>query len=285
MSDATEPEAPQKTVEQLVAERGVLLARDLKKWLDDVSKISVGKATRTAVGDDHISYESLISSIDVVYGAVYGYAVYELATRLKPIVSVPMAQPSWTELGLLGFVAYFMVASSSECRVYNATFPYARRLRFVLDLLIAGTWLLALIAAAGSSSAVLAVLTVVVLLRMVWCVSLEYETRERWEWMNPRVLSAAHLGLALVLGVMYWTAYLRPAVSNMDLVGVGYLWLAYVCWVLFLMTFRRLKKIPAAEADLLPIGFVHGFLWKAATTTWNNSRRMLRSIANFLEQK
>ncbi len=172
--------------------------RDDERWLDE-RRTAEGERGRSPFHDRHLAYGSLISSIDVIYGAIYGYAVYELVSRLQPLIAASGRSTSPAELAMFVFVAYFMITSSSECRVYNATFPYTGRGRFLLDLSIAGGWLLALMTVQVASMAVLLVLTGVVGLRVVWCVSLEHETRDQWDWKYPRLLVVQHIGLAATL--------------------------------------------------------------------------------------
>ncbi len=226
---------------------------------------------RVAVGERHIAYGSLLASIDVIYGAIYGYVVYALVTRLQAVLSVPRIPVDGAALAAFVFVAYLMLMNSSECRVYNAMFPYAGRVRFMLDLAAAGGWLLALIMAERATLVLLPVLSGVIGLRMIWCVCLEYETRARWVWKHPRLLVAQHLTLAVafVLSAPGPGARLQTPLSTLD---ACCLWLIYAPLVLVFPSIRRAFDVPAAEVELLPIGIVHRMLvrgTRSGLTMWD----------------
>jgi hypothetical protein len=220
---------------------------------------------RATFRPEHIDYGVLLPFVDVINAAVYGYGAYEVAKALDPLLRDPPAAPDWGRVILLAFVAYFLTADSVEARIYNEIFRYRNRRRFLIDLLIAGCFFLAFMSAGAASTFVLVALAAVFFGGALWAVCLELEIRDSVYWIYPRMSVASHTGAAVAFGWVFYSLSHRPTpVHVLTVAMAGVLWAGYALWLLGVTVLRRLFKVPAAEADLLPVGLAADLIWGCA---------------------
>lgn len=222
---------------------------------------------RQRITKEDLNYGCVQSFIDVVYGAVLGYGAYEVGTSLHPVLESPPSKPDWAALLLLAFVTYYLIADAVEARIYNARFPYQTRDRFLADLVVAGCFLFAYMAASGRSIGVLAGIAGTMCGGGIWAIFLENETRSRYQWLWPRILVASHFMGGIALSIAYYLL-LRRGHYQLNTHEALLIWVFYGIWDLSLIVIVRRLDVAAAEADLLPIGLLEWIVKRTIKPAW-----------------
>ncbi len=221
--------------------------------------------SRPAITPADLDYGCLHTFMDVVYGAVMGFGVYEVGKALEPLLQTPPGVPSWATLALLAFVSYYLVADVVEARIYTARFPYTGRDRFIADILIAACFLFAYMAAGKRSSALLLAMGGTMIGGGIWSVFLENATKYICRWSWPRILAVSHLAAGFAFCYAYYVLF-----TNQEFVldgrEVAWIWILYLMWDVGLIITVRVLHIPVAEADLLPVGLVESVFRRVVIT-------------------
>lgn len=212
----------------------------------------VGGGCEGAFEGIKLNFPCLLGIIDVVYGAILSYGLFEFTntiknawTRKNPV--------DWTRLALLTFVINFLVSDYVESRLVNDQMPYQSRKRFTLDVLIAFSFLLIFATTSDKSTAFFLVMGLTLFLGATWGRIVGRENPTLFAY--PDLIYFSHLGLALLsFGGFAWITW-KGVFSITGIVAL-HTWIAYIAWVTGIQMLRGHFKIPEWDFDLAPVSFV-----------------------------
>ncbi len=194
--------------------------------------------------------------VDVVYGAVFGYGVFEIARAVEKFQ--PKQAGNATPMILLIAASVYLLFDYAQARMFTERHPYQGLTRFTLDVAIAVAFTFTYITAAKPSPNYLLTLGVILTLGAWWVAAGKSEYPEALK--RSRFIIICHLAAAFVLIVIWGLGLVRqPAFAAFWHAwvnrAVGLLYLLY-CLLLTIVTYGT--RATEVERSLLPIIPLYG---------------------------
>jgi hypothetical protein len=223
---------------------------------------------------DWFDFQPLLVFVDVVYGGIISYIFVQIAGVCRvmfhpggttihqgPLISEgdPIVQ-----VGLAALALNYLLHDYVGSRLVTHRHPYQGRQRFLIDLLIAGTFLLVFTGAEECSAYLFVPFTLVFLFGAWWAIVVEKEAGKKALYPYPQFTVGTHLAAAIAcFAYVLWR-------WRIDLIQIGrtdllWIWGGYAAWVALVIFYKVRLNLPVTDVDMLPIGLVGrlcGLCWK-----------------------
>jgi hypothetical protein len=189
--------------------------------------------------------------VDVVYGAVFGYGVLEIARSVQNWA--PGHRGNAVPTFLLIVTSAYLLFDYAQARMFTEKNPYKGLTRFTLDMAVAVTFTFAYIAAINASPKYLLALAVILALGAWWVSACK--TEYPLSLQHSRFIITCHIAAAVALVAIWglgflpyawltsqWRRWVNPIVCVLYLI---------YCFVLTLITAK--SRLSDIERSLLPI--------------------------------
>src|SRR4051794_35380857 len=103
---------------------------------------------KLAGNQPEIDFDVLRTFVDVVYGAILGYMLLNVAEDIQPYFQDFQSHAvNWRKIWLETFVLNYMIGDFVESRLMTGCFPYRGHARFLIDMAIGFCFLLSFLGA------------------------------------------------------------------------------------------------------------------------------------------
>jgi len=196
------------------------------------------------------AFRGLMGFVDVIYGAVLGFGVIEMAEALKFLER--NSKGNATPLVLLTATSLFLIFDYAQARMCIELYPYRGLARFTLDICIPIAFVFAFAAAFQARPIYLISITVILLLgaSWLWACKLEYPAL----FQHFKALILAHVVPAGVLFVAWLAQFIFKSWADWINWIIGGLYFLY-CVVASALTGG--ESLMPLERRLLPIIPLH----------------------------
>ncbi len=205
-------------------------------------------------------FSHLITFVEVVYGATLGYCFLKIGETLKEVFVQPTEEPSASfgiRVCLEIFVLDLLVHRFVESRLITAKVPYQNGNRFSIDVLMAGLFLMAFVAAEEGSAQLFVPCFFIFVLWWLWAQVLKHESLIFTE--EYLKVTTWTQGIASASSLTYFLYQAEGQTGrSARLLGIGWpgvslIWSVYVVWLGFVLLFKRRKGLDWTEVTTLPL--------------------------------